>query len=503
MGHASSPSLISLGLTDDFSQESAPLRWGVLASCFLHVLVLFLAFHLRFESELEQPFRAIEVALISLPTAETAAKPAPQTPSVAPPSPKVSPSPPPSPPKAQPTKEEPLAPLPTTTASERLSDSIGGAVGSIKVPSKLEVIPPPQSSSATEPLLAPQNNQTPLVEKLHLPAAPPEISRPERLTPAQHVTVPRINRSPKVKAQPLTTDTPKPLAVQPKKLEAPTTSPALKPIPEPPTLSSTSSFTRTPSKESTSIPHPEKSLESSLKDSLPSVPPSVRDSKPIKKSIPLPSQPKTPAIPKVTAPQLAQIPTTPPKELQPSPQREKLSDSMKQLLAGVKAPSLQSTPPVTSKPSNRPSLVQPSTPSTPLKSELDQQLAKLTIPDVAPVESIQQRLQHIQVQASSESGRSASKPSQGENRYLAMVEDAIDQRWVAPPLTLNNQVVILKFRIAKSGEISQVHMEQSSGNDHYDVTAFRAVQTVNPLPPFPADLQKSFIDVSYRFIKQD
>ncbi|MCA9480084.1 MAG: TonB family protein, partial [Nitrospira sp.] len=42
----------------------------------------------------------------------------------------------------------------------------------------------------------------------------------------------------------------------------------------------------------------------------------------------------------------------------------------------------------------------------------------------------------------------------------------------------------LKFRISKSGEISQVHMEQSSGNDHYDLAALRAVQAVNPLPPF-------------------
>lgn len=503
MGHASSPSLISLGLTDDFSQESAPFRWGVVASCLLHLLVLFLAFHLRFQSELEQPFRAIEVALISLPTTETAAQPAPQPPSVATPSPKVAPPPPPSPSKSQPAKEEPLAPLPTTTASERLSDSIGGAVESIKIPSKLKVIPPPKSSSATESLLAPPNDQTPLVEKLRLPAAPPEISRPDRLTPAQPVTIPRVHRSPKVKTQPLTTDTPKPLAIQPKKLEPPPTRPALKPVPEPPTLSSTSSFARTPSKETTSIPQSEKSLESSLKDSLPSVPPSVSHPKPIKKSIPAPPQPKAPVIPKITAPQLAQIPTTPPNEFKPPPQREKLSDSMKQLLAGVRAPSLQSTTPVDSKPSNRPSPVQPSTASTPLKSELDQQLAKLTIPDVAPAESIQQRLQRIQVQASSGSEHSPSKPSQGENRYLAMVEDAIDQRWVAPPLVLNNQVVILKFRISKSGEISQVHMEQSSGNDHYDLTAFRAVQAVNPLPPFPSDLRKSFIDVSYRFIKQD
>lgn len=84
-----------------------------------------------------------------------------------------------------------------------------------------------------------------------------------------------------------------------------------------------------------------------------------------------------------------------------------------------------------------------------------------------------------------------------------MVEDAIDQQWVAPPLTLNNPVVVVKFHIAKSGEISQAKIEQSSGNDHYNLAALRAVLAVNPLPPFPPDLQKSFIDVSYRFIKQD
>jgi TolA protein len=174
---------------------------------------------------------------------------------------------------------------------------------------------------------------------------------------------------------------------------------------------------------------------------------------------------------------------------------------MKQLLAGIKAPSIQDTAALPSKPSTQ--AASQATPPTPLKSELDQQLAKLTIPNVAPVESVQQRLQRIQIQSSSGSGSSASRPSEGENRYLAMVEDAINQQWVAPPLTLINQIVVLKFRIAQSGEISQVLMDQSSGNDHYDLAALRAVQAVNPLPPFPSDLQKSFLDVSYRFIKKD
>ena len=500
MGHASSPSLISLGLTAGFSQENAPFRWSIAISCLLHVLIVFVALQIRFHSDLEQPFRAIEVALISLPSTETTPQNTPQTPRVAPASPKVAPAPP----KTQPVIEEPFTPLSTTTASERLSDSLGGAVGAIKVPSKLETAVSPMPAASTESPSTPKADQTPLVDKIQLPSAPPEISRPERLIPSEPVPIPSVNRVPEAKSQPSPADPPKPVATDQKKVEMHPPTPVLKPIPEPPTLNSTTPFTRPSPKESTPAPHQEKSLESSLKASLPSVPPAVSHTKPIRKSSPsTASKVPTPVIPKVAPPELAKIPSTSAPSA-PIPQEpNKTSEFIKQLMAGVKTPSIQGTAPP---PQDQPRNVHPSTlptPSTPLKSELDQQLAKLKIPQVAPAESIQQRLQRIQVQSSSGSGSASSKPAQGENRYLAMVEDAIDQRWVAPPLTLSNQVVMLKFRISKSGEISQVHMEQSSGNDHYDLAALRAVQAVNPLPPFPADLQKSFIDVSYRFIKQD
>jgi colicin import membrane protein len=82
-----------------------------------------------------------------------------------------------------------------------------------------------------------------------------------------------------------------------------------------------------------------------------------------------------------------------------------------------------------------------------------------------------------------------------------MVEDRIDSHWVAPPLLASNPVVVVKFHISRSGEISQIHITEGSGHAHYDFSAQRAVQTVNPLPPFPADISDSFFDVTYRFIK--
>ena len=82
-----------------------------------------------------------------------------------------------------------------------------------------------------------------------------------------------------------------------------------------------------------------------------------------------------------------------------------------------------------------------------------------------------------------------------------MVEDAIDGQWVAPPLLASTPLVIMKFRISRSGEISRMHIAESSGHAHYDSAAQRAVQAVNPLPPFPSDISESFFDVQYRFIK--
>lgn len=496
MGHASSPSLISLGLTADLSPESAPFRWGVAASCLLHVLVLFVALQLRFQSDMEQPFRAIEVSLISLPSTEPSPRPATKAPAVTKPTPSA--------PQSQAPKEEPLAPLATTKSSERLSDSLGGAVGSIKVPSMLETVSPPAQSTPNEQLSTSLIDRTPLVDKIQLPAAPPEISRPDRLTPSQPVRVPQVNRlSEPETAQPAPV-TPKPLDAQPQKIERSHQNPSPMPVPEPPTLDSSTPFPRTRQQEPTTTSGPEKSLASSLKESLPSVPPAVSPTRQIKKSLPSPSQPpKATALPKINQPQLAEIPKTSVQDPPPPQESHKNADFIKQLMAGVKAPSIQQAPTVPQAPSSGVPAPSDPTPSPPLKSELDQQLAKLNIPTVAPVESIKKRLQLVQVQSPAGSGSASSKPSQGENRYLAMVEDAIDQRWVAPPLTLNNPVVVVKFHIAKSGEISQAKIEQSSGNDHYNLAALRAVLAVNPLPPFPPDLQKSFIDVSYRFIKQD
>ena len=202
MEHAASPSLISLGLTSDKASAGPSFRWGLVSSCVLHAFVFVIAMFVKFQSDMEQPFRTIDVALISLPAVSTLApKPVPPTTKkkpvppitkkkavVTPPPKKAAPAPPPEP--TAPPVEEILPPLPTNSASERLSESLGGAIKSIAVPQKREL------NSGSRPTPTPaqdtSKDQAPLIDNLRLPSAPPTIARPKRLQPAPPIKTPSL-----------------------------------------------------------------------------------------------------------------------------------------------------------------------------------------------------------------------------------------------------------------------------------------------------------------------
>ena len=492
MEHAASPSLISLGLTTDTSSEGSFFRWGLISSCVLHAIIIILAMFIKFQSDSEQPFRTIDVALISLPSLPTAApktapapikKEAPAVPKKAPPPPKT------------PTVEENLPPLPTETASERLSESLGGAINSIQVPQKREM----NSSSVPveKPETSSSQDESPLIDKLRLPSAPPTIARPKRLQPAQ---APQ-NSSPHIPVEtPAPQKTPAPTKSQ---SQPPPPQPVekiqrtVKPAPTLPALSDVTPFTKP--KQAQSFPKTQKTpnIEQTLKKNRPTIP-----APPLKSTVPKVSReraqlrPKTKsAVPKISAPLMAKIPKTS-KSQTPAPSKPKMSDTVKKLMEGLKSTTQTRVPQ-----KELPAPTQParSTPAPP--SALDQRIAKLSIPEVAPVESIKQRLQVLEVQTTGNPGGSTAKSSPGKNRYLAMVEDRIDNQWVAPPLLASNPIVVLNFQISRTGEISGIRITESSGHTHYDSSAKRAVQAVNPLPPFPSDISDSFFDVTYRFIK--
>lgn len=89
----------------------------------------------------------------------------------------------------------------------------------------------------------------------------------------------------------------------------------------------------------------------------------------------------------------------------------------------------------------------------------------------------------------------------GSNAYLGMVQRRISEQWSAPPVDLHAEalIVVVRFRLARNGTVSLVAVEQSSGNEYYDLAAKRAVLNADPLPPFPKELTDSYYDAHFSF----
>ncbi len=481
MEHATTPSLFAVGLTADTSSGPS-FRWGLVSSFFLHALVITMALLIKFQSEKAQPFRTIDVALISVASLSTTApkpQPSPAQREIKTPTEKISP---PTATTVPPVEEAALPPLPTETATERLSESLGGAIHSIIVPQKQ--VPNSPTTPAPEPEIRPAEDHAPLFDSLQLPPSPPTIARPKPLQPAEPLKSlsPSISPS-QTKPSPNTLDPVQMPDPPSSSSPAPDIRPNIKPAPAIPSLREVTPFTKPETSSVKPKTQNTPNIEESLKRNMPKI--QTAPPKPtlpeLSRRPPTPDLQKTPEIPK---PQIS------------TPAQPKMTDTVKKLMEGLKSTTRKPVLPL-------PETTRPATISsiTPPPSALDQQIAKLSIPEVAPVESIKQRLQLLEVQAGSEGGGATSKTSSGKNRYLAMVEDRIDSHWVAPPLLASNPLVVLKFHIARTGEISRIQISESSGHAHYDSAAQRAVQAVNPLPPFPSDISESFFEVQYRFIK--
>jgi len=90
------------------------------------------------------------------------------------------------------------------------------------------------------------------------------------------------------------------------------------------------------------------------------------------------------------------------------------------------------------------------------------------------------------------------KPYDLNNPYLGLVQRRISREWKSP-LTDPTAETIVRFRLDRSGEITSVEIEKSSGSEYFDLAAKRAIQSASPLPAFPADLDEPYLTTHFKF----
>jgi TonB family protein len=141
--------------------------------------------------------------------------------------------------------------------------------------------------------------------------------------------------------------------------------------------------------------------------------------------------------------------------------------------------------------------------------ELDEELKKikkLEVPQAAPPVEVPSK-PAPQIEAKVQNAKAVDTAlkvpgmTQGSNAYLALVRQRISNAWNAPPLDLTSQayVVVVQFRLHKNGSVTGVAIEQSSGNEYYDLAGKRAVLSANPLPIFPPDILDPYFDAHFTF----
>ena len=88
------------------------------------------------------------------------------------------------------------------------------------------------------------------------------------------------------------------------------------------------------------------------------------------------------------------------------------------------------------------------------------------------------------------------------NPYIALVQRKVSEHWTAPQVGVSSEQfqVIVKFRLDKTGQVSGVVVERTSGNEYYDLAARRAVLSANPLPSFPSEMTQLFLDAHFSFV---
>ncbi len=374
----------------------------------------------------------------------------------------------------------------------------------IKAPLATRVVEEKPAPNKTAPATSPKPEHK-VAPPVPEPVPPPAVPQPE-LIPEPSISMAGVAEA-RARSQALVEEAlsriklpPKPVAKLGSTLPAPVTTPLLK-LPEVPDLSTPSrplSAKEDGARAGAQIDEVLKNIE---------LPPETPE---FENLASLPTMAPTPTVPR----SLAERPVTKASgPTLPQPQAKQVRKSVSSILGDLTVPELPAAPApleqlakaFVRKPHTESSL------SEDVRSDLraiEKRHRAAPTPPVAEPEVSE--MQVARRTAPGEGATSVSKPvisvqatgiPSRWGQYLARVQRKISQHWVAPPVEITGQhlVVVVKFRLFRSGAVSDVSVEDPSGNEYYDLAARRAIISAEPLPSFPRAMLEPYMDAHFTF----
>jgi len=82
--------------------------------------------------------------------------------------------------------------------------------------------------------------------------------------------------------------------------------------------------------------------------------------------------------------------------------------------------------------------------------------------------------------------------------YVEQLLSLIGANWFKPESAEGTSCVV-SFRVLRSGQVTDVKVDSTSGVSYYDRAAARSVYAANPLPPLPPDYRNDSLGVHLKF----
>ncbi len=82
--------------------------------------------------------------------------------------------------------------------------------------------------------------------------------------------------------------------------------------------------------------------------------------------------------------------------------------------------------------------------------------------------------------------------------YVEQLLSLIGANWFKPE-SAESVSCVVSFRVLRSGQVTEVKVDSTSGVSYYDRAAARAVYAANPLPPLPPDYRNDSLGVHLKF----
>ena len=142
-----------------------------------------------------------------------------------------------------------------------------------------------------------------------------------------------------------------------------------------------------------------------------------------------------------------------------------------------------------------PIAVEPATPPAPINPVKNEPLA--------PIQD--QAMDALMAAVTEEIGRQAVTNDEQILAYIGQVQRDIVSRWSRPPSARNGMQAILRVRLVPTGEVIDVSVEQSSGNEAFDRSALLAVERSErfQVPSDPSLFEKNFRSFTVLFRPED